>query len=286
MRTILILTGQSGSGKSTAMRTLEDQGFYCVDNVPTRLTLLLVETVFADRQIDRLALVMDIRERQFLQDAPALVAQLRQGPHRVRLVFLEAAETAMIRRYSETRRLHPLDRGRGLRAALKKERSLLAPLRELADQTLDTSQMTPHLLRRIIAEQLAEAPRRAALRVGLISFGFKHGIPIEADIVLDVRFLPNPYFVEGLREQTGRDAAVFDYVLQQPEAKTFMEHVTTLLRFLLPQYHKEGKVYLTVAIGCTGGRHRSVSLVRALEQQLAADGFVSSTTHRDITGPA
>jgi UPF0042 nucleotide-binding protein len=281
-RSVLIITGQSGSGKSTAMRTLEDQGFFCVDNVPASLALQLVDTVFAAPDLRRLALAMDIRERHFLEQAPALVAQLRRAGHAVRVVFLEASEAVMVRRYSETRRLHPLDRGRGLRAALKKERSLLEPLRELADQTLDTSQMSPHALRQRVAEQLAGVGPKDLLRVNLLSFGFKHGVPMEADIVLDVRFLPNPYFVDGMREQTGKDAPVSDFVLRQPEAETFLQHTMGLLLFLLPQYRREGKFYLTIAIGCTGGRHRSVALIREIGARLANAGFDSSTTHRNV----
>ncbi len=283
-RTILVVTGQSGSGKSTAMRTLEDHGFFCVDNVPTSLAMQLVETVFAAPDLLKLALAIDIRERHFLREAPALLAQLRATGHLLRVVFLEASEATMVRRYSETRRLHPLDHGRGLRAALKKERGLLAPLRELATQTLDTSQMSPHALRHMVIEQLAEVEPGSPLRVNLMSFGFKHGVPVEANLVLDVRFLPNPYFVAGMREQTGKDAAVRDYVLRQPQAQSFLQHVERLLTFLLPLYREEGKFYLTIAIGCTGGRHRSVALVNRLQERLDEMGTRCSLTHRDVSG--
>ncbi len=283
---ILLLTGQSGSGKSTAIRTLEDQGYFCVDNMPTSLVQQLIDTVFAAAASERLALVMDIRERAFLQEAPALVARLRQGPRPFRMIFLEAKEEVMIRRYSETRRLHPLDDGCGLRAALAAERRLLAPLRELADEAMDTSHMSPHALRKAVAVQLAGARAGAdgALRVSLLSFGFKHGVPLEADIVLDVRFLPNPYFVPGMREQTGQDAPVSAYVLAQPEAQKFLELTAALLFFLVPQYQREGKRYLTVAIGCTGGRHRSVAVAAALQARLQAQAVAANLTHRDVHG--
>jgi UPF0042 nucleotide-binding protein len=283
-RSVLILTGQSGSGKSTAIRTLEDHGFFCVDNMPTSLVEQLVETLFAEGSCSRLALVMDIRERSFLTQAPALIARLRAAPTPLRMIFLEAKEEVMIRRYSETRRLHPLDRGLGLRDALAAERALLAPLRELADEALDTSHMSPHRLRQTVASQIAGISSDAALRIGLLSFGFKHGVPLEADIVLDVRFLPNPYFVAELREQTGEVQAVSQYVLQAAEAQTFLQHSLDFLRFLVPQYQREGKRYLTVALGCTGGKHRSVAMVIEIAARLQALGMAASLRHRDASG--
>ncbi|RYF32411.1 MAG: ATP-binding cassette domain-containing protein, partial [Cytophagaceae bacterium] len=189
------LVGPSGSGKSTAIRALEDSGHYCVDNMPTSLVEELVRIVAGDASITQLTLVMDIRERQFLSEAPALVQRLRAGTYPVRLIFLEAQEEIVLRRYSETRRLHPLDRGRGLRAAVEEERAVLAPLRELADEAIDTTVMSPHVLKAKVSVQIAGINARDALRVGVMSFGFKHGIALEADMVLDVRFLPNPYFI-------------------------------------------------------------------------------------------
>ncbi len=279
---VIILTGQSGSGKSTAVRALEDEGFFCVDNMPSRLAEQLIDMVQTEQACDRLALVMDIRERQFLQQAPALVQRLRQGPHSIRVVFLEANETAMIRRYSTTRRLHPLDRGKGLRSAIAEEHAILAPLRELADETVDTSALSPHQLRSSIIERLAGTHPQDILRVGLLSFGFKYGVPLEADLVFDVRFLTNPYFIEGLRPLTGTDIPVRDFVLQAPEAKTFLRHIDDLLGFLVPQYQHEGKRYLTVAVGCTGGRHRSVAIAGALLPMMAEKGVVAEIRHRDL----
>ena len=279
---ILILTGQSGSGKSTAIRALEDHGYFCVDNLPTTLVEQLVQVVDAEQTCERLALVMDIRERRFLGHAPALVARLRQGPHPVRMVFLEAKQESVLRRYSETRRLHPLDRGDGLRAAVAEEHRVLAPLRELADEALDTSELSPHALRARVVQLLVGPGDSDTLRVGLMSFGFKYGVPSEADMVLDARFLPNPYFQPGLREKTGKDAPVRDFVLQTPDALTFLQHAESFLRFLLPQYQREGKRYLTVAIGCTGGRHRSVALAQELASRLAEQTVIADLRHRDL----
>jgi UPF0042 nucleotide-binding protein len=279
---ITILTGQSGSGKSTAIRALEDHGYFCVDNLPTSLVERLIEVIDAEETCDRLALVMDIREKRFLAQAPALVERLRQGSHPVRVVFLEAKEEAVLRRYSETRRLHPLDRGDGLRTAVEEERTLLTPLRELADDTLDTSALSPHALRAKVVQQIAGVSAGDALRIGLMSFGFKHGVPLEADMVLDVRFLPNPYFQTTLRPLTGLDAGVRDYVLTIAEAQQFLTHAHAFFEFLLPQYQREGKRYLTVAIGCTGGRHRSVAMACELRDRLAKQNIIADLRHRDL----
>lgn len=279
---ILILTGQSGSGKSTAIRALEDQGYYCVDNLPTALVEQLVHQVDKDKTCERLALVMDIREKRFLEQAPAMIERLRQGKHPLRIIFLEAKEDVVLRRYSETRRLHPLDRGSGLRAAVEEERRLLAPLRELADDTLDTSGQSPHALRDNVVRLIAGVNPGDGLRVALLSFGFKHGIPLEADLVFDVRFLPNPYFRADMREKSGLDEPVWRFVLEIPEAQTFLQHTMDMLTFLLPQYQREGKRYLTVAIGCTGGRHRSVSLAGELATRLAKIGIKADLRHRDL----
>ena len=278
---ILILTGQSGSGKSTAIRALEDAGYFCVDNIPTSLVEQLVGVVLSEGTSDRLMAVIDIREKRFLAQAPALITRLRQGPHPVRMMFLEAQDEVVISRYSETRRLHPLDSGAGLRAAIMQERTLLAPLRELADETFDTSRLSPHDLRAIMRDRLA-ASNSEHIRVALLSFGFKHGVPLEADMVLDVRFLNNPYFDLKLRPLTGLSEEVRQFVVRSPEAQTFVQHAQDFLAFLLPQYQKEGKRYLTVAIGCTGGRHRSVAIARELCERLAKIDIAADLRHRDV----
>lgn len=279
---VLILTGQAGSGKSTAMRALEDSGYLCVDNLPTALVPALIERMQAAGTSARLALVMDLREPGFMQQGPALVAELRAGPHRARLVFLEAQEEVVLRRYSQTRRLHPMDTGIGLRAAIVREREVLGPLRELADETWETSALSPHTLRQRIMARFGEVDARGTLRVTVLSFGFKYGVPTEADMMLDVRFIANPFFDEALRPQTGRDAPVATFVAARPEAQTFLRHTLDFLRFLVPQYQREGKRYFTLAIGCTGGRHRSVALAQAVAQALGEHDVKTEVQHRDI----
>ena len=277
---VLLVTGQSGSGKSTVVRALEDHGWYCVDNMPVALVDELVSVVAREGQVERLALVMDVRERKFLREGPRLVARLREAGISLRVFYLDAKESALIRRYSETRRSHPLDDGCGLLAAIAQERETLAPLRELADDTLDTTAMSPHELRSFIATRLGTAEREM-LRVAMLSFGFKYGIPLEADIVLDVRFLPNPYFEPSLRDRTGLEADVARYAMASPEAQDFLARAQSFLSFLVPQYQREGKRYLTVAIGCTGGRHRSVAVAAELASRLAPTVAID-TRHRDV----
>ena len=279
---ILILTGQSGSGKSTALRALEDEGHFCVDNIPASLVEQLIEGVDTEQVGDRLTLVMDIRERHFLAQAPALLERLRRGSRPVRLLFLESDEAATVQRYSQTRRLHPLDAGAGLLQAIRQERELLTPLRELADDIWNTSTLTPHALRARVLQRLGGVAAPDVLRASVLSFGFKHGIPLEADMVLDVRFLRNPYFVPELTQQSGLDAPVREHVLATPEAAKFIEHAQGFLAFLLPEYQKEGKRYFTLAVGCTGGRHRSVTLARVLTEFLKAQGVMADLRHRDL----
>jgi UPF0042 nucleotide-binding protein len=278
---ILLVTGQSGSGKSTAVRALEDCGWFCVDNMPVALVDELVRVLRDDEAVERLALVMDVRERKFIQEGPDLVARLRQGGTPVRVLYLDAKEDSLLRRYSETRRTHPLDDGCGLRAAIANERETLSPLRELADETIDSSIMSPHDLRARIITQLGATAGHEGLSVAILSFGFKHGVPLEADIVLDVRFLPNPYFDPALRDRTGLDDSVSRYALGGKEGEEFLDRATSFLAFLIPQYRREGKRYLTVAIGCTGGRHRSVAAARELARRLSGSVAVD-VRHRDI----
>jgi RNase adapter protein RapZ len=279
---VLVLTGQSGSGKSTAIRALEDRGWMCVDNVPVVLAERLIETARGTREGAQLALCIDVREPGLLKDAPALISQLRSGSDPVRLVYFEAREESLIRRFSETRRRHPLDHGAGLRSAIATEREILAPLREMADETIDTSALTPHDLRATTLKRLLGASVGDDLSLAFVSFGYKYGIPLEADIVLDVRFLPNPYFVGDLRDLTGLDEGVRRYVIESREGKEYVDRTHAFLAFLLPQFQREGKRYLTVAIGCTGGRHRSVSIVEALAARFRAAGVQTDHRHRDV----
>ncbi len=277
---IVIVTGQSGSGKTTAVRALEDQGYYVVDNLPTSMVEELIRVLEHQDQYRRLVLVLDARNRRSLQESPTLIERLREEHGSVRVVFLESSESALLRRYSETRRLHPLDSGQGLRAAVREERDLLTPMRELADDTFDTTEMSPHQLKARLWEIVSE-PADRPLRIEVLSFGFKHGLPLDADMVLDVRFLPNPYFEPALRDSTGLDSAVRDFVLSSTEAKTFVKHTEDFLTFLIPQYQAEGKRYFTLAIGCTGGRHRSVSLAITIASRLEQRGHEVAVLHRD-----
>ncbi|MBN1960379.1 MAG: RNase adapter RapZ [Deltaproteobacteria bacterium] len=277
----LLVTGQSGSGKTTAVRALEDHGYFCVDNMPLALVEQLITLLKSESGVNRLAFVIDIRERNSIQNVPQVVTRLRQNGTALRVFYLDAKEEAIMRRYSETRRRHPLDDGCGLGVAIEREREILKPLSELADNTLDTSLMSPHALRNRIIEQFTDFNASDRLTISLLSFGFKHGLPAEADIVLDVRFLPNPYFEPTLRERTGLDNEVARYALSSKEAEDFLNRTVNYLSFLIPQYQREGKRYLTVAIGCTGGRHRSVASVCELKQRLKTVMPINCR-HRDI----
>lgn len=279
---VLIVTGQSGSGKSTALRALEDCGYFCVDNLPVALVPQLLRELERAENVTRLALVMDLRDPAFVRAGPELLQQLRRGPHPTRLVFLTAQEDAVVRRYSQTRRLHPLDDGGGLRAAIVREREVLRPLHELADETVDTTGLSPHALRAQLTAQLGEHGEGEPMRTCIMSFGFKHGVPTEADMVLDVRFLPNPFFVAELAAKHGMQDEVRDFVLEKAEAQAFLRHALQLLHFLLPHYAREQKRYFTLAIGCTGGRHRSVAIAEAIAKALGDGQRRLEVRHRDV----
>jgi UPF0042 nucleotide-binding protein len=276
---MLIVTGMSGAGRSTVGNALEDLGWYVVDNLPTSLVETVVELASKPGSgIERLALVSG---RQHL-DLLDRVAALRAGGHRVRTLFLDASTPELVRRYDATRRKHPLAaEADGLVEAIELERDSLEPVKSTADLVIDTSTMNVHELKaKLVSAFDSDVGQR--LQVAVESFGFKHGMPIDADIVMDVRFLPNPHWEDALRPLTGRDPAVRDYVLDRPEAADFLDRFGGLLGSLLPAYQQEGKSYLTVAIGCTGGRHRSVAIVDALAARLRADGFEVRTGHRDL----
>ena len=279
---IVVITGQSGSGKSTALRALEDRGYLCIDNVPVSLVDALVRTIDSDESYGRLALGMDARDPGRLQDAPEYLTRLREGPHSIRVMYLESREEVLIRRFSETRRRHPIDSGEGLLAALARERKLLANLRELADECVDTSALSPHELRRRIVAYVTGETFSGPMRVALLSFGFRYGVPLDADMVFDARFLPNPYFVQELRERTGLEQKVRDYVLKTDLGREFLSRSLDYLSFLLPEFKKEAKSYLTIAVGCTGGRHRSVSIAWALAEKLQGAGYRIDLHHRDV----
>lgn len=283
---VVVVTGLSGAGKSTALRALEDLGFFCVDNLPTPVVERTVEVCEAGR-IDRIGLGIDVRVGSFLDGAGAALVSLR-ACHHVTILFLDASDETLVRRFSETRRPHPLiarDRGEmSMLDGLLLERERLAPLRAQASVELDTTLLSTHELRRVVIERLrpaeVEAPR---MSTRFVSFGYKYGIPLDADLLFDVRFLDNPYFVPDLRSLTGADAPVRDYILRNPDALAFLDEVERLLTFALPRYAREGKAYLTVGVGCTGGRHRSVCLASALgDRLLRTTGLPIAVVHRDV----
>ncbi len=282
----IVLTGLSGAGKSQAMRALEDLAYFCVDNLPITLLPTFAElTMRSDTEIEKAAVVIDVREGSLLEQFPRVFETLRALPGlNPTLIFLEASEAALVRRYSETRRPHPLARHRSALEGVREERAQLAPIRRIADEIIDTSAMNVHELREaFMARSLGSAARSGALAVTFLSFGFKYGLPLDADLVFDVRFLPNPHFVARLRERTGRDRPIVQFLERFEDTGTFLAKVTDLLQFLIPRYAREGKSYLTVAIGCTGGRHRSVAMAEALAKALRGlTGVRLRVRHRDV----
>jgi UPF0042 nucleotide-binding protein len=280
MADIVLITGLSGAGRSGAADVLEDLGWYVVDNLPTSLVETIVELASKPGSgIDRLALVSGRQHLALLER----VATLRANGHRVRTLFLDASTAELVRRYDATRRMHPLAADAdGLVEAIEMEREALDPVRSVADLVIDTSTLNVHELKAKLVGAFDSGDGQR-LQVAVESFGFKHGMPIDADIVMDVRFLPNPHWDEALRPLNGHDAAVRAYVLERPAAADFLDRFGDLLGTLLPAYQQEGKSYLTVAVGCTGGRHRSVAVVEALAGRLRHEGFEVRTSHRDIT---
>ena len=281
---LVVVTGLSGAGKSQAIRALEDLGYFCIDNLPVSLIPTFVDLSVHDEDTrSKVAVVCDVREGTRLSRFPAMYRALKARTDvQTTLVFLEAETSVLVRRFSETRRPHPLGRGRTPAESVREEQRRLAPIRKLADQVVDTTRLTVHDLRRHMLTIVGGTPEATPLAVKLVSFAFKRGIPPEADLVFDVRFLKNPHFVPDLRPLTGLNAKVSRYVLSEPAAKRFMELAKMLLRFLLPQYIAEGKAYLTVAIGCTGGRHRSVAIAEALGKALRRTrGAQLRVRHRD-----
>jgi RNase adapter protein RapZ len=276
---VLVITGMSGGGKSEAVRAMEDVGFFCVDNLPVPLLGRFVDLLTKAEEASRVALVIDVRGGEYLAGCAAAFKEIRGAEHNLEIIFFDATDEVLLRRFSETRRRHPLN-SEDLRAGLEEERGLLAGLRAEANQVVDTSALTVHELRRQLRQQYAT--RDSHLRVSLLSFGFKYGAPSEADLVFDVRFLPNPYFVEDLRPLSGIDSRVSSYVSQMPEFDEFLERLLALLRLVLPLYQREGKAYLTIAVGCTGGRHRSVATVEAIRGQLEKDHPRLAVRHRDM----
>jgi RNase adapter protein RapZ len=280
-RQLVILTGLSGSGKSTVLHAFEDMGFYCVDNLPIELIPIFAELHAAgEGDFARAALLVDAREGAQLEKLPPLLKHLKKD-HPITLVFIEANEDALLRRYSETRRPHPLGKNISVRESLLHERALMEPIRKLADVVIETTQFNVHELRHFVTERFKNPDKRPML-VSVVSFGYRYGVPSDADLVLDVRFLPNPHFVPRLRPFTGKDPKVRKYIRSFPQTGEFLRRIEGLLTYLIPHYIREGKSYLTIAFGCTGGKHRSVMLAESVQKSLAKRGFSAKVIHRDI----
>lgn len=277
---VVVVTGMSGAGRSTALNVLEDLGFFCVDNLPPELAVKLVEMLATEDAITRVGLGIDVRTGSFLERADAAFKELEASGHNVEVLFLDSADNALVQRYSETRRPHPLAPGGDLLEAIQKERDRLATLRVRARQVIDTTLLSVHDLRRLLVDSLTRGDTGPRMATRIVSFGFKYGLPVDADLVFDLRYLPNPHFVPELKPLTGMDARVARFVLDAPETKELLTDLTTMLGRLLPRYEREGKAYLTVAVGCTGGRHRSVAVAEELARRLSPDRDVK-VAHRD-----
>jgi UPF0042 nucleotide-binding protein len=278
---VVIITGVSGSGMSSALKAFEDLGYFAIDNLPAQLIPIFVRLCDESREIERTAFVVDVRSREFLSLFPRMHDELKQKGVNVTVLFLEADDEVLLRRYSETRRPHPLP-DQNVRQAIRQERELLSDIRDLADHVIDTSEHTVHTLRDVIKDRFAEKGGAHDLNVTISSFGFRHGSPRGLDMLFDVRFLPNPHFIPELRPLTGRDPAVIEYLQSESEVEDTIARFADLLAYLLPRFRREGKSYLTVGVGCTGGRHRSVMVAEALNSRLIETGYQSKVLHRDI----
>ena len=278
---LVILTGLSGSGKGSVLNTFEDLGFYCVDNLPVALIPMFSE-LYGDGtgEIERAALLVDVREGEQIEKLPGIYRRM-SSEHPATLVFIEASDEVLMRRFSETRRPHPLGKNHSVQEGIREERRRMAPIRRLADVVIDTSKFNVHELRQLIIDRFQSRSRRPLL-VSLVSFGFRYGIPADADLVFDVRFLPNPHFIPRLRPFSGKDPRVARYIRSFPQTGEFLRRIESLLLYLIPHYIGEGKSYLTVALGCTGGRHRSVALAEVISRAIKKKGYSSKVVHRDL----
>ena len=287
---LVIITGMSGSGKASVLRALEDLGYYAVDNLPVDLIPTFAELVRDSATIRHAALVVDVREGVGLRKLPVIHRRIKKSVN-ARLVFLEADDASLMRRFSETRRPHPLsDRrnpgdGQPIAESIARERTMLAPIRALADLTIDTSKFNVHDLRDFIRDQFRGEKEASKMVIYVTSFGFRHGLPPDCDLVFDVRFLPNPNYIPKFKQLTGRNPAVAKYIRSFPQTDEFIERVTDLLTWLVPHYIREGKTYLTIGFGCTGGHHRSVMIADQIRKNLAAGGYQAKVTHRDAAKP-
>ena len=280
---VVIITGVSGSGKSTALKALEDIGFYCVDNLPLILLPKFLEIqTDAANEITKIGLVMDLREKLFPEKSAAIFSELKEQGYGIEIVFLDASDPTLLARFKETRRTHPLSEKGNVMEGISLEREKLAELRSIADKIIDTSSYNVHQLKETIQKYFLLSPTQKKLLINLVSFGYRYGIPPDADIVLDVRFLPNPYFIEGLRNLDGCDEQVERFVTGMNESKIFLKKLYDMMEFLIPNYEKEGKAYLNIALGCTGGKHRSVVMLNKLGEYLVEMGYITNINHRDI----
>jgi UPF0042 nucleotide-binding protein len=277
---LVIITGLSGSGKASALKAFEDLGYYCVDNLPVDLIPRFAELAVQSPEIRRTALVVDVREGAKLQRLPAIVKSVRRMLPTM-VIYLEATEASLIRRYSETRRPHPLGADAPVRSSLSAERRRMKPIRAIADWVIDTSKFNVHELRAHLTERFQKKSSDKNILVSCVSFGFKHGVPADADLVFDVRFLPNPHFVPEFRPLTGRDPRVAKHIRSFPQTREFINRISKLLIYLLPHYVEEGKSYLTISFGCTGGQHRSVMIAEDVGKHLAKAGYRVKIEHRD-----
>ncbi|RPI25610.1 MAG: RNase adapter RapZ [Acidobacteria bacterium] len=283
LKSLVVITGMSGSGKRTIYKAFEDIGYFCVDNLPTALIPRLLEmSALSGGKISELAIVVDARLGESVSGFKPLFESLKQAPYRTTIIFVDASDDVLARRYSETRRVHPLAQNRSLTEGIRAERRKLSEIRAMADLVIDTSDLNVHDLRRQIYEDFRHSEAGDHLLVTIISFGFKHGIPYNSDLVFDVRFLPNPNFVPELKSLSGNDPEVCRYMSNCSETHEILAKITDMLEYLLPRYSREGKSYLTIGIGCTGGRHRSVMLANELKKQLASENRRINVIHRDL----
>ncbi len=280
---IIIITGRSGSGKSTAIAAFEDAGYYCVDNMPVALLPKFLELpIKSNSEIAGLAFVMDLREKSFLSRYSSIFESLRKKGHQFEILFLDADEETLLKRYSQTRRHHPLSQDKSLLEGIRTEQQQLKNLKIAADKIINTSHYNVHELKSVISDIAQKSKNIAPMKINILSFGFKYGIPYDADLIMDVRFLLNPYFVPELKNLDGKNENVENYVLNNPEAQRFLKKYLDLLDYLIPMYEKEGKAYLTIAVGCTGGRHRSVTIAEAVFEHIKKPAMQIIITHRDI----
>jgi UPF0042 nucleotide-binding protein len=280
---VVIITGLSGSGKSTALRALEDIGFFCVDNLPViLLPKFLSITTSSSPEIKQVAMVMDLRERSFLDKYQRIFTGLKEKGYKIEILFLESSDDSLLHRFSETRRIHPLSERGMIMEGILMEREKLSSLKKMADKIIDTTSVNVHQLKDIVQRHFLPSSKHKKMVINITSFGYRYGLPVDADLVFDVRFLPNPYFVENLKNYDGHHADVQDYVLQNKESKEFLKKILDLMNLLIPLYEKEGKVRLNIAMGCTGGKHRSVVMANKLDSYFSSMKYMVNLNHRDI----